>query len=98
MATGQIFSQHSRSVGGAIAAALISTLAGAAAAEDPAHSVYRDGYVYTVDEKDSVQQAIAVRDVTVVQAALFWFALSFMVINLTVDLLYTVVDPRIRFS
>src|SRR5436190_21550159 len=28
----------------------------------PADSVYRNGYVYTVDAKDSVQQALAIRD------------------------------------
>src|SRR5262245_53589875 len=38
---------------------LLSTIA---AAEDPADSVYRNGYIYTVDAKDSVQHAIAVRD------------------------------------
>lgn len=31
------------------------------AAEPPADTVYRNGYVYTVDAKDSVQQALAVR-------------------------------------
>jgi predicted amidohydrolase YtcJ len=34
----------------------------AAAAEIPADTVYRHGYVYTVDARDSVQQALAVRD------------------------------------
>jgi len=44
----------------AIVAALV--LAGAAAhAAEPADLVYRNGYVYTVDEHDSVQQALAVR-------------------------------------
>jgi predicted amidohydrolase YtcJ len=33
----------------------------ASAAEVPADAVYRSGYVYTVDAKDSVQQALAVR-------------------------------------
>ena len=34
----------------------------ASAADVPADAVYRSGYVYTVDAKDSVQQALAVRD------------------------------------
>jgi ABC-type dipeptide/oligopeptide/nickel transport system permease component len=42
--------------------------------------------------------AINVRDITVVQAGLFWFALTFILINLVVDLLYTVIDPRIRYA
>ena len=43
-------------------------------------------------------ESINVRDITVVQAGLFWFALTFMLINLLVDILYTVLDPRIRFT
>jgi peptide/nickel transport system permease protein len=43
-------------------------------------------------------EAISIRDITVVQAGLFWFALSFMVINLCVDILYTIIDPRIRYT
>ncbi len=43
-------------------------------------------------------ESIGVRDITVVQAGLFWFALSFMMINLIVDILYTYLDPRIRYS
>jgi peptide/nickel transport system permease protein len=42
--------------------------------------------------------AINVRDITVVQAGLFWFALTFILINLAVDLLYTLIDPRIRYG
>jgi peptide/nickel transport system permease protein len=42
-------------------------------------------------------ESINVRDITVVQAGLFWFALSFILINLVVDLLYTVLDPRISY-
>ena len=38
-----------------------SPTAGAATAT-PAESVYRNGYVYTVDAKDSVQTAVAIRD------------------------------------
>lgn len=43
-------------------------------------------------------ESIGVRDITVVQAGLLWFALSFMLINLAVDILYTYLDPRIRYS
>lgn len=42
-------------------------------------------------------ESINVRDITVVQAGLFWFALSFALINLAVDVAYTFLDPRIRF-
>lgn len=42
--------------------------------------------------------SINVRDITVVQAGLFWFALSFALINLIVDLMYTFLDPRIRYD
>nr|WP_315251024.1 amidohydrolase [uncultured Duganella sp.] len=42
-------------------AALTLTLSAACAAEKPADVVYRNGYVYTVDAQDSVQQALAVR-------------------------------------
>ncbi len=41
-------------------------------------------------------ESIGVRDITVVQAALFWFALSFIVINLVLDVVYTFIDPRIQ--
>lgn len=43
-------------------------------------------------------ESINVRDITVVQAGLFWFALSVILINLIVDLLYTVLDPRISYK
>ncbi|MEM7124761.1 MAG: ABC transporter permease [Chloroflexota bacterium] len=42
--------------------------------------------------------SLNVRDITVVQAGLFWFALSFILINLFVDILYTFIDPRIQFE
>ncbi|SHN24845.1 hypothetical protein SAMN05192549_106142 [Duganella sacchari] len=45
----------------AIAAALIAAATVAHAASKPADTTYRNGYVYTVDAKDSVQQALAVR-------------------------------------
>ena len=42
--------------------------------------------------------SINVRDITVVQAGLFWFALSFLIINFVVDSLYLILDPRIRYD
>ncbi len=42
--------------------------------------------------------AINVRDITVVQAGLFWFAITFILINLAVDLVYSLIDPRIRYG
>jgi len=41
-------------------------------------------------------QAIAARDFAVVQAAVTVFAFIFVVVNLAVDLLYAVLDPRVR--
>ncbi|MDQ7859253.1 MAG: ABC transporter permease [Armatimonadota bacterium] len=43
-------------------------------------------------------EAIGFRDITIVQAGVFWFALTFILINLAVDILYTVLDPRIRYA
>jgi peptide/nickel transport system permease protein len=45
-----------------------------------------------------VVQAIYNRDFFVVQAAVFLFALIIVGINLATDLLYSVLDPRIRYS
>jgi peptide/nickel transport system permease protein len=45
-----------------------------------------------------VVQAIYNRDFYVVQAAVFLFALMIVGINLCTDLLYSVLDPRIRFD
>lgn len=42
--------------------ALICLLLPALAQAAPADTVYRNGYIYTVDAQDSVQQALAVRD------------------------------------
>lgn len=42
--------------------------------------------------------SINIRDITVVQAGLLWFATSFVVINLIVDVLYTLLDPRVRYD
>ena len=46
----------------ALAGAAMSFGAAGSAAATPADSVYRNGYVYTVDAKDSVQTAVAIRD------------------------------------
>jgi peptide/nickel transport system permease protein len=43
-------------------------------------------------------EAIGLRDVTIIQAGVFWFALSFLFINLAVDVSYTLLDPRIRYD
>jgi peptide/nickel transport system permease protein len=43
-------------------------------------------------------ESINVRDITVVQAGLFWFAISFIMINLIVDIMYTFIDPRVRYD
>ncbi len=42
-------------------------------------------------------EAIGIRDFPVVQASVFLLALIFVVVNLTVDVLYTWLDPRIRY-
>lgn len=42
--------------------------------------------------------AIFLRDYAVVQAAVLVIALGFIIINLVVDLLYAVLDPRIRYG
>lgn len=42
--------------------------------------------------------SINIRDITVVQAGLLWFATSFVLINLAVDVLYTFLDPRVRYD
>ncbi len=42
--------------------------------------------------------SISVRDNTVVQAGLIWFALSFILINYAIDVIYILLDPRIRFQ
>jgi ABC-type dipeptide/oligopeptide/nickel transport system permease component len=41
-------------------------------------------------------QSISFRDYPVVQAATFILAMAFVLVNFTVDLLYAVLDPRIR--
>ena len=41
--------------------------------------------------------AIYARDYPLVQAGIMFFSLFFIVVNLLVDLLYTIIDPRIRY-
>ena len=43
-------------------------------------------------------EAINIRDITVVQASLFWFSLTFIFINLVIDIAYTLIDPRIHLG
>jgi peptide/nickel transport system permease protein len=43
-------------------------------------------------------ESIHVRDITIVQAGLLFFATSFVLINLAVDILYTFLDPRVRYD
>jgi peptide/nickel transport system permease protein len=45
-----------------------------------------------------IVQAVPGRDFPVIQAGVFVFALVFVGINLLVDVLYTVVDPRVSLS
>jgi ABC-type dipeptide/oligopeptide/nickel transport system permease component len=43
-------------------------------------------------------QAIYNRDYPLAQAAILWLALIFVAVNLLVDVLYAVLDPRIRYA
>jgi peptide/nickel transport system permease protein len=45
-----------------------------------------------------IVQAVPGRDFPVIQAAVFVFALVFVAINLVVDVLYTIADPRVRLT
>ncbi|MEK6711643.1 MAG: ABC transporter permease [Nitrospinota bacterium] len=45
-----------------------------------------------------VVEAIRLQDYPAVQGSLIFFALIFMLVNLGVDLLYSVIDPRIRYG
>jgi peptide/nickel transport system permease protein len=42
--------------------------------------------------------AIAARDFPVMQGGLLFLAVIYLVVNLTVDILYAVVDPRVRLA
>jgi ABC-type dipeptide/oligopeptide/nickel transport system permease component len=43
-------------------------------------------------------QAILTRDYTVVQGTILFVVLAFVVINLLTDLVYALLDPRIRYA
>lgn len=43
-------------------------------------------------------ESVSLRDMPVIQAGILLIALIFILINLTVDVLYTLIDPRIRYS
>ena len=43
-------------------------------------------------------ESISVRDNTVVQAGLLFFSLSFILINYAIDVIYIILDPRIKFQ
>ena len=45
-----------------------------------------------------IVQAVPGRDFPVIQAGVFVFALVFLALNLMVDVLYTVADPRVRLT
>jgi peptide/nickel transport system permease protein len=45
-----------------------------------------------------VYNAVAARDYPVIQGAVLLIAALFLLINLIVDVLYALVDPRIRLS
>ena len=43
-------------------------------------------------------QAVSARDMSIVQAGVFVFALTIVGANLAIDMLYTILDPRIRYE
>ena len=45
-----------------------------------------------------ITDAIQNRDYPVIQASVLLLTVAFIVINLITDLLYAVIDPRIRYS
>jgi peptide/nickel transport system permease protein len=45
-----------------------------------------------------IVQAVPARDFPVIQAGVFVFAVAFVAINLAIDVLYTIVDPRVRLG
>jgi len=45
-----------------------------------------------------IYDAIGYRDYPVIQSGIFVVALFFVIINLTVDILYTLIDPRIKYD
>ena len=43
-------------------------------------------------------ESILARDYPVIQGSILVFALLFILVNLTVDLLYGLIDPRVRYG
>jgi len=43
-------------------------------------------------------EAIKARDFPIVQGAVFYISLSIVILNLLIDIVYTIVDPRIRYE
>jgi len=43
-------------------------------------------------------EAIGTRDIAIIQAGVLWFSMTVLAINLVVDVVYTLVDPRIRYA
>jgi peptide/nickel transport system permease protein len=41
--------------------------------------------------------AVLARDYPTVQAVIMLFSVAYVLVNLVIDLLYTVLDPRIRY-
>jgi peptide/nickel transport system permease protein len=44
-----------------------------------------------------VVEAVLARDYPVIQGLILLFAFAYILINLMIDMLYTVLDPRIRY-
>ena len=43
-------------------------------------------------------QAVSYRDYPTVQAVIMLFSVAYVLVNLAIDLLYTVLDPRVRLT
>jgi peptide/nickel transport system permease protein len=43
-------------------------------------------------------QGIMARDYPLVQGTMLLFGFAFVLVNVTVDLIYTLVDPRVRYD
>ena len=47
---------------------------------------------------DTLDDAIAARDYPIIQGGVLFVAFVFVVVNLLVDLSYSLIDPRIQYS
>jgi len=45
-----------------------------------------------------IVQGILARDYPVVQGTMLLFGFAFVLINILVDIIYTIVDPRVRYG